>query len=96
MLGTEVRKKVQGAGDEHGSFGVCELECSGSRGNRIRHRIDAVEVSTSAGTRVLSPDADGRLSFTFDLGAAHADQQDTAASRLAGDLKWSAPGHAVR
>jgi S-formylglutathione hydrolase FrmB len=46
--------------------------------------VDAVDVVTSAGTRTLSPDSHGRLRFSVDLGAPHADQQDTAAARLDG------------
>ena len=45
----------------------------------------AVAVVTSQGTRTVTPDAGGRITFKVDLGAPHADQQDTAASRLAGD-----------
>ncbi|MDX6666092.1 MAG: hypothetical protein QOG68_2298 [Solirubrobacteraceae bacterium] len=47
--------------------------------------IDAVAVVTADGTRVLSPDGDGRLAFSVSLGPPHADQQDTAAARNAGD-----------
>jgi S-formylglutathione hydrolase FrmB len=52
--------------------------------------IDAVAVVTADGTRVLSPDDNGRLDFSVNLGAPHPDQQDTAASRAAGD---GAPGY---
>ena len=45
----------------------------------------AVDVVTSGATRTVTPDEDGRITFTVGLGAPHADQQDTAASRLAGD-----------
>ena len=50
----------------------------------------AVRVITSGGTRTVTPDADGRLTFTVDLGPPHPDQQDTAASRLHGD---GSPGY---
>ena len=54
---------------------------------------DAVDVITSDGKHRISPDADGRLTFTVDLGAPHPDQQDTAASRLDGD---GSPGYFTR
>ncbi|MDX6429467.1 MAG: hypothetical protein QOE54_1833 [Streptosporangiaceae bacterium] len=44
-----------------------------------------VAVITSDGTRTVTPDDGGRITFTVKLGEPHADQQDTAASRLAGD-----------
>jgi len=46
---------------------------------------DAVDVITADGTRTVTPDAAGRISFPVDLGAPHPDQQDTAQSRLDGD-----------
>jgi S-formylglutathione hydrolase FrmB len=46
---------------------------------------DAVRVVTAGAARRLSPDDDGRLHFSVDLGSPHPDQQDTAASRVAGD-----------
>jgi S-formylglutathione hydrolase FrmB len=49
-------------------------------------RLRAVDVVTPGGaTRVLAPDGAGRLRFTVDLGRPHPDQQDTDASRAAGD-----------
>jgi S-formylglutathione hydrolase FrmB len=49
-----------------------------------------VDVAGPDGTQSVTPDADGRLRFTVDLGAPHPDQQDTVQSRLAGD---GAPGY---
>ena len=51
---------------------------------------DAVDVVTSDGNQVVSPDGDGRLTFRVGLGAPHPNQQDTAASRAAGD---GSPGY---
>jgi S-formylglutathione hydrolase FrmB len=48
-------------------------------------QADAVDVISSEGTTTVTPDADGRIHFSVDLGSAHPDQQDTLASRLAGD-----------
>jgi S-formylglutathione hydrolase FrmB len=47
----------------------------------------AVVVVTDGVRRVAVPDSDGRLHFGVDLGPAHANQQDTVASRMAGDGK---------
>jgi S-formylglutathione hydrolase FrmB len=47
--------------------------------------LKAVDVVAADATRTLTPDHDGRLRFTVDLGAAHRDQQYTAASRDAGE-----------
>jgi S-formylglutathione hydrolase FrmB len=51
---------------------------------------DTVAVVAPGGTRAVTPDDDGRLTFDVDLGPAHADQQDTPAARLAGD---GSPGY---
>jgi hypothetical protein len=45
----------------------------------------AVDLVTSDGVSVLTPDREGRLHFTVDLGPAHRNQQYTEASQLAGD-----------
>jgi hypothetical protein len=47
--------------------------------------LDAVGVVTPDGTHTVTPDGDGRLTFSVSLGPPHADQQDTPAARLAGD-----------
>src|SRR5205085_2096057 len=39
---------------------------------------DTVDVVTSDGNQVVSPDGDGRLTFRVSLGAPHPNQQDTA------------------
>lgn len=46
---------------------------------------DAIDVISPGGTTTVTPDADGRLHFSVDLGTAHPDQQDTAQSRADGD-----------
>jgi S-formylglutathione hydrolase FrmB len=46
--------------------------------------VKAVDVISDGKTRAVTPDGDGRLRFSVDLGAPHPDQQDTAAARLDG------------
>ncbi len=46
--------------------------------------VKAVDVISDGKTRAVTPDRDGRLRFSVDLGAPHPDQQDTAAARLDG------------
>ena len=50
----------------------------------------AVAVITGGVRRLVTPDADGRLHFSVDLGPAHPNQQYTEAASLAGDGK---PGY---
>jgi S-formylglutathione hydrolase FrmB len=47
--------------------------------------VHAVKVRTPKATKVVTPGRHGRLHFTVDLGPAHPNQQDTDASRAAGD-----------
>jgi hypothetical protein len=47
--------------------------------------LTAVDVVRPGSRQVLAPDGDGRLHFSVDLGPAHPDQEDTVASRAAGD-----------
>jgi S-formylglutathione hydrolase FrmB len=53
-------------------------------------RTHAVAVRTPDGKKLVRPDRHGRLHFTVDLGPAHPNQQDTDASRAAGD---GSPGY---
>jgi S-formylglutathione hydrolase FrmB len=55
--------------------------------------LRAVDVGAPNATKVVAPDRDGRLRFTVDLGRAHPNQQDTDASRAAGD---GTPGYFIR
>jgi S-formylglutathione hydrolase FrmB len=50
----------------------------------FRH-AHAVKVRTAGESRAIRPDRRGRLHLTVDLGPAHANQEDTDASRAAGD-----------
>jgi S-formylglutathione hydrolase FrmB len=47
--------------------------------------VRTVGVVGSDATRLVTPERDGRLRFTVDLGPPHPNQQDTIGARLAGD-----------
>jgi S-formylglutathione hydrolase FrmB len=55
--------------------------------------LRAVDVGAPNAVKGIAPDRDGRLRFRVDLGPAHHNQQDTDASRAAGD---GTPGYFIR